>query len=47
MEFTDLRPVYSLNLVNAIFEKDVPDFIHYYRMVHEKHTEKVISLASN
>jgi predicted transposase/invertase (TIGR01784 family) len=42
MEFTDLRPVYSLNLVNAIFEKDVPDFIHYYRMVHEKHTEKVI-----
>ena len=42
MEFTELRPVYSLNLVNAIFEKDVPDFIHYYRMVHEKHTEKII-----
>jgi predicted transposase/invertase (TIGR01784 family) len=41
-DFTDLRPVYSLNLVNENFEKDVPEFIHYYRMVHEKYTEKVI-----
>ena len=41
-DFTDLRPVYSLNLVNENFEKGVPEFIHYYRMVHEKYTEKVI-----
>ena len=41
-DFTDLRPVYSLNLVNENFEKDVPEFIHYYRMVHEKYTEKII-----
>ena len=41
-DFSELQPVYSLNLVDAIFEKDVPEFIHYYRMVHEKYTEKVI-----
>ena len=37
-----LEPVYSLNLVNDVFLKDVPEYYHYYRMVHEKHTEKVI-----
>ncbi len=37
-----LEPVYSLNLVNDIFEKDVPEYYHYYRMVHELYSEKVI-----
>ena len=37
-----IEPVYSLNLVNDVFLKDVPEYYHYYRMVHEKHTEKVI-----
>lgn len=37
-----LQPVYSLNLVNEIFEKDTPEYYHYYRMVHDKYTEKVI-----
>ena len=39
-----LRPVYSLNLVNGIFEKDLPEdeFYHFYQLVHERHTEKVI-----
>ena len=37
-----LEPVYSLNLVNDVFLKDVPEYYHYYRMVHEKHTDKVI-----
>ena len=37
-----LQPVYSLSLVNDIFEPDMPDFYHYYRMVHEEHTDKVI-----
>ena len=40
--FSLLRPVYSLNLVDEVFEKDVPDFIHHYQMVHEKYTDKVI-----
>lgn len=37
-----LEPVYSLNLVNEIFEKDIPEYYHYYRMVHEMHSERVI-----
>ena len=37
-----IEPVYSLNIVNDIFEKDIPEYYHYYRMVHEKHTNKVI-----
>ena len=37
-----LQPVYSLSLVDAVFEPDIPEFYHYYRMVHEEHTEKVI-----
>lgn len=42
-EYETLKPVYSLNLVNEIFEKDMPDcFIHNYRIVHDKDTKKVI-----
>ena len=43
-DFKFLRPVYSLNLVNGIFEKDLPEdeFYHFYQIVHEKHTDKVI-----
>lgn len=39
-----LEPVYSLNIVNDIFESDLPrdEYYHYYRLVHEKHTDKVI-----
>ena len=41
--YADLRPVYSLNLVNDIFEHDMPErFIHHYKIVHEKDTDKVI-----
>lgn len=40
--FKIIQPVYSLNLVNDIFEPDIPEYYHYYRMVHEKHSEKVI-----
>ena len=38
-----LNPVFSLNLVNDIFEKDIDDWYHYYRLVHEKHSNKVIN----
>lgn len=38
-----LQPVYSLNLVNDIFEPELKDeFYHYYRLVHMEHTDKVI-----
>lgn len=40
--FKLLEPVYSLNLINDIFEPDVPEYYHYYRLVHEIHTDKVI-----
>ena len=41
-DFSLFRPVYSLNLVDAVFEKDVPEFIHHYKVVHEKYTGKLI-----
>ena len=34
--------VYSLNLINDIFAHDTPDFIHNYRIVHDKDSNKVI-----
>lgn len=37
-----LQPVYSLNLVNDIFEPDLETYYHYYRIVHVEHTERVI-----
>ncbi len=40
--YEDLQPVYSLNLVNEIFEKDIKEYIHNYRIVHDKHTKKII-----
>ena len=41
-DYSLLEPVYSLNLVNDVFLSDIKEYYHYYRMVHEKHTEKVI-----
>ena len=40
--YSDLQPVYSLNLVNDIFEHDTDEFIHNYRIVHDKDSNKVI-----
>lgn len=38
-----LQPVYSLNLVNDVFESSLPDtFYHHYKMVHVEHTGHVI-----
>lgn len=43
-EYKLLQPVYSLNLVNEVFETDLPkdEYFHYYQLVHEHHTNKVI-----
>ena len=43
-QYGNLKPVYSLNLVNEIFEHDMPDtFIHNYKIVHDKDSKKVIN----
>lgn len=41
-KYEDLQPVYSLNLVNEIFEKDMKEYKHDYHIVHDKRTKKVI-----
>jgi predicted transposase/invertase (TIGR01784 family) len=42
MNYTSLQPVYALNFVNAKFLKDVDDYYHYYHLVHDRYTDKVI-----
>ena len=43
-QYSSLKPVYSLNLVNDIFENDMPDtFIHNYKIVHDKDSKKIIN----
>jgi predicted transposase/invertase (TIGR01784 family) len=42
MRYKNLQPVYALNFVNAEFMKDVDDYYHYYHLVHDKYTDKVI-----
>lgn len=37
-----LQPVYSLNLVNEIFEPELKEYYHSYRIVHEAYSDKVI-----
>ena len=41
-DYSLLKPVYSLNLVNEVFEPELEDYYHYYHLVHEEHTERVI-----
>lgn len=41
-EYRLFQPVYSLNLVNDVFEPDTPDFYHHYKVVNIKNTNKVI-----
>lgn len=41
-EFYLLQPVYSLNLVNKVFEHDTENCYHHYSMVHNLDTKKKI-----
>ena len=41
-DYSLLQPVYSLNLVNEVFEPDIPGYYHYYQLVHNERTDKVI-----
>jgi len=42
MNYASLQPVYALNFVNAKFLDDVEDYYHYYHLVHDRYTDKVI-----
>lgn len=37
-----LQPVYSLNLVNEVFEPDLPGYYHHYALVHSEHSDRII-----
>ena len=37
-----LQPVYALNFINENFMNDVDEYYHYYHLVHDKYTDKVI-----
>ena len=37
-----LQPVYSLNLVNEIFEPSLEGYYHHYQMIHVDNSDKVI-----
>ena len=37
-----LQPVYSLNLVNDIFEPELEGYYHNYRSVHVEHSDRII-----
>lgn len=41
-EYGLLQPVYSLNLVNEVFEPQLDGYYHHYAMVHVEHTDHVI-----
>lgn len=41
-QYKDLKPVYSLNLVNEIFEPELEEYQHDYKIVCDKHTDRVI-----
>lgn len=41
-EYDLLQPVYSLNLVNEIFEPELKGYYHYYKMVHVENSDRVI-----
>ena len=40
--YENLQPVYSLNLIDDIFEPKMKEYYHYYHLVHDKDTKKVI-----
>lgn len=37
-----LQPVYALSLVNETFELDMEEYYHYYHLVHDLHSDKVL-----
>lgn len=42
IQYELLQPVYSLNLVNDVFEPELKGYYHHYKMVHVEHSDRVI-----
>ena len=42
LHYDTIQPVYSLNLINDIYEKDDDEFYHHYQMAEENHPEHII-----
>lgn len=40
--YSDLKPVYSLNIVNDYINKDLPGCIHHYSIVHDQYSDQII-----
>ena len=40
--YRELRPVYSLNLVNDKFEPEENEYRHDYKIVHDRHSDRII-----
>ena len=41
-EYKELQPVYALSLVNQVFEHDMKEFYHHYKIVHLANNNKVL-----
>ena len=41
-EYKLVQPVYSLNLVNEVFEPELKGYYHHYAMVHLEHSDRII-----
>ena len=41
-DYDRIQPVYSLNLINDVFEPEMEGYYHYYRLVHDLDTKKVL-----
>ena len=41
-EYKELQPVYALSLVNQVFEHDMDEFYHHYKIVHLANSNKVL-----
>lgn len=39
-DYSILKPVYSLNLLNDIMDPNVPEYYHHYQLRHDKFTDK-------
>ncbi|TQM40570.1 Rpn family recombination-promoting nuclease/putative transposase [Flavobacterium branchiophilum] len=41
-EYKNLEPVYSLSIVNEVFEPLLDDYFHHYKITHTEHSDKII-----
>ena len=42
IKYKELQPVYALSLVNQVFEPDMEEFYHHYKIVHLANSDKVL-----